>query len=375
MFFQGYLEALTDIDGDQREFGVRVKMFNSSNKNHISDIEKEFGYTEPIEVSDSQKSFRNYDAVSHILEKLIFVKFFNGAEVPKKSVESFRDYVIFHLSDYINFAFIDFDVKDKSDIEWFYRRRIELLIKRGEKINTIFLVVASDDKKLIFRFYRNKKYVSDKAFDKWYKNIFSELAKKEKSSILKEGVSQSLINDFLYKEYDKEDILDLAEQISICETKKSKSIEKICAKEQWKLKKLIPLFAKGLDDIYGNNLDSIEEIAKLRVIRAMWKVKHEEENMFQKRLKYMLKAVKTYNKKFQTKKSLKNYKENNKYGDAISPELHYFLYDFEKIINTYKNDTAIIGALQKKYKKESYKEVWREINSMLKEIKINHKEG
>jgi hypothetical protein len=48
MFFQGYLEALTDIDGDQREFGIRVKMFDSSNKKHLKDIEKEFKYQESI---------------------------------------------------------------------------------------------------------------------------------------------------------------------------------------------------------------------------------------------------------------------------------------------------------------------------------------
>jgi hypothetical protein len=55
MFFQGYLEALTDIDGDQREFGVYVRMFNSSHKEHISDIEKEFGYKEPVEIIDSKR--------------------------------------------------------------------------------------------------------------------------------------------------------------------------------------------------------------------------------------------------------------------------------------------------------------------------------
>lgn len=59
MFFQGYLEALTDIDGDQREFGIRVKMFNSSHKNHLKDIEKEFKYQEPIDIMDSRHSFRN----------------------------------------------------------------------------------------------------------------------------------------------------------------------------------------------------------------------------------------------------------------------------------------------------------------------------
>ena len=48
MFFQGYLEALTDIDGDQREFGASVKMFNSSAKEHLIDIEKEFNYKDRI---------------------------------------------------------------------------------------------------------------------------------------------------------------------------------------------------------------------------------------------------------------------------------------------------------------------------------------
>lgn len=212
--------------------------------------------------------------------------------------------------------------------------------------------------------------MSDKAFDKWNQKLFAQLDKIEREAIQKDGVSKSLINAFHYKEYDKEEILDVAEQISICETKKSKSIEKICAKEKWKLKKLIPLFAKGLNDIYGKELQPIEESAKWRVISSMWRVGYKNEMLFQKRLKYMLKAIKVYNQKFHTKKSLKKYKANNRYGYAISPDMHTFLRSFKRLIDKHKNDEDIAKALQQKYQKESMKEVWREINSRLREIKV-----
>ena len=37
IFLKGYLEALTDIDGEQREFGVYVRMFNFLNQNYLLD--------------------------------------------------------------------------------------------------------------------------------------------------------------------------------------------------------------------------------------------------------------------------------------------------------------------------------------------------
>ena len=89
----------------------------------------------------------------------------------------------------------------------------------------------------------------------------------------------------------------------------------------------------------------------------------------------MLKAVRIYNQKFQTKKSLKNYPSNNKYGYAISSEIHQFLRSFEKLIDKHKNDEDIAKALKKKYKKKTMIDVWKEIISMVKEIKINKKEG
>jgi len=368
MFFQGYLEALTDIDGDQREFGVRVKMFNSSHKDHISDIEKEFWYKEPIEIINSKK-FRNFYSIEYILDELIFVKLFNGAKVPKKSVHSFRRYVNFHLTDYIDFSFDDAKYILGS------KKKFEMIMTRGEKVNRIFLVMSAKNKKLIFSFYRNKKYVSDKEFDKWTQKIIQREEKRAIAFIQEWGVSQGLISNFLYKNYDKKDILKSTYQISICETKKSKSIEKICAKEKWKLKKLIPLYAKGLDEVYGDELEAVENIAKWGVIKGVFKVGYKEEYKFKERLKDMLKAVKTYNQKFHTKESLKNYPSNNKYGYAISPDIHHFLSDFEKLIKRYKKDKVIAKVLKKKYKKELMIDVWKEIISMLKEIKINNKEG
>jgi len=360
MFFQGYLEALTDIDGDQREFGVYVRMFNSSNQDHILDIENEFRYKQPIEIIESKK-FRNFYSVEYILDELIFVKLFNGAKVPKKSVDSFRRYVNFHLTDYIDFAFND------AKYTLGRKKRFEMIMARSKDVNQILLVMSAKNKKLIFSFYRNKKYFSNKEFEKWYRQIIQREEQSEVASIQEGGIKETKINNFLYKEYNKNEILESAYEILLCSPIKSKSIETICAKEEWELGELIPLYAKGLDDIYGDKLTPVEEIAKKQVIMSLFKVGYKEEYKFEERLKDMLEAVKIYNRKFQTKKSLKNYPSNNQYGYAISPEIHNFLHSFQEQISTYKSDEAIALELKKKYNKTTMIEVWHEINSVLKQ--------
>jgi len=175
MFFQGYLEALTDIDGDQREFGINVRMFNSSDIDHLQDIQKEFGYKQPIEPIFTKK-FDSFYRISYFLKKLIFVKLFNGAKIPKKSIKSFRDYVVFHIMDYIDFAF--------GDAEYVLgaKKNFDLLVMRDESTNIIFLVMGAQGKKLIFRFYRNKKHFSDKKFDVWIQKIIKKEEKHHKKT-------------------------------------------------------------------------------------------------------------------------------------------------------------------------------------------------
>lgn len=364
MFFQGYLEALTDIDGDQREFGIDVRIFNSLNKDHLLDIEKEFGYKKPIEVVKSKK-FRNFYSVEYILKKLIFVKFFNGAKIPKKGIKSFKDYVVFHIIDYIDFSFDDAAYKTGS------RKNFEIFIKQGKTINSIFLVMSSKGKKFIMRFYRNKKYVNDIQFDRWVQGILLKEEKNARDSIRKRGIREYYIHNFLYKDYNKEDILDVAEQISVCEDKKSKHIEKICLKDEWKLKELTSLFTKGLDDVYGKELKSVVDIAQWKVISSILKVGYKEKYKFKERLADMLKAVKIYNKKFENKKSRKEYKFNNKYGYSISPQINDFMIDFEKTIERYKNDKKIAEFLKNKYKEKTMDKVWKKIFSELKSIVSN----
>lgn len=362
MFFQGYLEALTDIDGEQREFGIYVRMFKSTQKDHLSDIQREFGYEKPIEPIYSKK-FRNFYSVGSILEKLIFVNLFNGAKIPKKSVKSFRKYVLFHLSDYIDFSFDDASWKIGS------KKNFEIFIKRGEKTNTIFLVMNTKNKKLVFRFYRNKKYVSDKAFNKWYREIIENEEKVRISRIKKHGMHLLAINSFIYKNYDKHTMLRDAEVLSVCAKIKSDSIEKICNQEDWKLKELIPLYAQGLNDIYGDKLPSTESVAMIVVQKSFTSI-HYDKMLFQKRLDNALGVIEEYNKKFHSTTSLKKYKNNNRYGHSISIKMHELLSDFESIIKEKKDDKKIVKALKKKYKKETMLDVWKAIICILSDGKI-----
>jgi len=366
MFFQGYLEALTDIDGDQREFGSYVRMFDSSNKEHLLDIQKAFNYKDRIKTVYT-KQIRSF-SIEFFLRRFLFINLFNGARIPKESIDSFRDYVIFHLSDYINFSFYN-----KKD-EFSTNKKLYLFTTRTEHVNKIYFVMYDGNKKLVMCFYRNRKYMSDKDFDKWVKKMIQEEEKSQKKYIRKHfkkwGIKEHKINSFRYKEYDKDEILESAYEILVCSDIKSKSMKKICAQNEWKLKKLIPLYAKGLDEVYGTELKPIEEIAKWRVISSLLKVGYKEEYKFKKRLKHILNAVKEYNQKFQTKKSMKVYKSNNKYGYCISPELHEFLVYFENVIHENKKDKVIATVLKKKYQKESMQELWKEIFSQLKQIII-----
>jgi len=86
MFFQGYLEALTDIDGDQREFGAYVRMFDSSNKEHLLDIQKAFNYKDRIKTVYT-KQIRSF-SIEFFLRRLLFINLFNGAKIPKESIDS-----------------------------------------------------------------------------------------------------------------------------------------------------------------------------------------------------------------------------------------------------------------------------------------------
>jgi len=65
MFLKGYLEALTDIDGKQREFSTYVRVFTSSNKNHLLDIQKEFGYKNIMQVPRLEKIVVNTETMEY----------------------------------------------------------------------------------------------------------------------------------------------------------------------------------------------------------------------------------------------------------------------------------------------------------------------
>ena len=189
------------------------------------------------------------------------------------------------------------------------------------------------------------------------------------AGIKKRGIRFVNINSFIYKDYDKCAILRDAEVLSICSEIKSDSIKKICNQDEWKLKELIPVYRQGLNDIYGDTLPSVESVAMIVVRKSLTSV-HYDKMLFQTRLDNALEAIEEYNKKFHSKKSLKKYKYNNKYGHSISIKMHDLLSDFEKIIKEKKEDKKIAKALKKKYKKETMLDVWKAIICILSDGKI-----
>jgi hypothetical protein len=361
MFFQGYLEALTDIDGDQREFGANVRMFKSNKKNHLQDIEKHFGFRESLTVINSKK-FRNFYSVERILGDLLFVNLFNGAKIPKESIDSFRSYVIFHLLDYIDFSFNDVTYRLGK------KKKFEIIQVKGERVNYIFLVMSAEGKKLVISFYRNKKYFSDEKFMQWYDDIIKKEEEIYIASIKERGVSNANIHSFIFERYNKEDILETAYKIFICSEVESKAINKICTDEKLKLSDVIKLFRQGLEDVHLEHYKTPEEVARLYICSNLIKAGLKRKYHFQERFDGMMEIVGEYNQKFQNKKSLKKYKKNNKFGYAISPNVHKILSSFKKILDTFDKDTDIETALKKAYKKDEIADVWKEMIQKIKPI-------
>ncbi len=365
MFFQGYLEALTDIDGDQREFGINVKFFSSSDQEHLNDIQNEFEFNTPIEIVFS-KNFRNFYRLEKILKELLFIKFLNGAQIPPESIEDFRDYVVFHLMDYIDFAF------DDAAYRLGKRKNFTLIASRDKKVNHIFLIMSAEGKKLIFSFYHNKKYITNEAFDSWYQQMLANEEEHHVAAVKDAGIRG--VNSFLYKEYDKEKMLDLAEALSICIDRKSPSIEKISASNQWGAEELIPLLQQGLNELYQENLPDINEIAIQRILGAIVENGVQKERGFQQVFDQILLAIEEYNQKFHTLESRRIYAQNNRYGISLSKQLHSFLCYFEAIIENSSNDKEVANALKKEYQKDSMLEVWKSVFEEIKEP-INIKGG
>lgn len=366
MFLTGYLEALTDIDGDMREFGASVKVFDSNHSDHINDIKRVFGFDIDFKIV-SHKKYRNFYSIERILSDLIFLKPFGDAKIAKKDIEYFKQYTIFHLLDYVDFAF------DDATYRLGGKKKFELLSVLGKKSNYIFLIASAEGKKLIMRFYRNKKYFTNKAFISWTKEIIQNQKDKyiadTKEHYEKYGLSQKKIDNFLYQRYNAKNIVYLSYELLYCLGAESNAINTICSDDDLKLEELIPLFKQGLKDMDMFTLDNIQDTARWLVLQHFFDAGRIEDFRLQKRFDGAIVAIDEFNKKFQTKDKLKQFRNYGKYGDAISSNIHDILIEIKNILEYSSDNKMQEQMLKELYKKDTLKDIWIEIGDKIKSNK------
>ncbi|CAA6804031.1 MAG: Unknown protein [uncultured Sulfurovum sp.] len=150
----GYLDALSDISGRQREFYTRLFLLESNDISIEEQLKELLNIEDLLKVLD-KKTYNN-GHIQYFLEKLILFKPFSGLyennevhTIPDKVLKEYRDYIIFHLSDYIDFAL------EEENIQYPYKSDMTLmLLEESEKL-FIVLVQKVEDKELIWIFWQH----------------------------------------------------------------------------------------------------------------------------------------------------------------------------------------------------------------------------
>jgi len=183
-YIQGYLDALSDISGKQREFYTRLFLL----ENNEESIEEKLKTLLDIELMINVVDEKNYKDIhiNYFLEKLILFKPFSGLyegskkfTFPPEVLKEYKDYILFHLSDYVDFAFED------ENIEYPYKSDMYFMLLEQNNKLFIALVQKVQDKELIWVFWQNL-YTQDevkKLFLEVQTSCDEEYHKKQKNTI------------------------------------------------------------------------------------------------------------------------------------------------------------------------------------------------
>ena len=173
----GYLDALSDIDGEQREFFASFGMMLSDNISIESELKTISPFMEDIKIINEMK-YQDMYGITHFLEKLLLIKAFNGlyktkVHIPKEIIKEYRDYIIFHLADYLRFAFEEEGIDS-------YKQNVKLLLVKSKNTRNdlvsyfITIVIETDNIKQYLNFYR-KDYTEER-----FIQYFNEIVEGEK---------------------------------------------------------------------------------------------------------------------------------------------------------------------------------------------------
>lgn len=351
-YLDGYLNAITDIDGGQREFYANTKMIVSENQDMILDINLLYAHLKNLEVI-KRKKYKNFYSLSHLLEKILLIKPF-GEEVSIETLNDYRGYVIFHIGDYVDFAFNDADWHLGKDKE------LELFHLKNDENNMIVLGMNNTfDQKLFFSFYREC-YDSD--FIEWVDEIIKWAEKREKELILKRKKSKGInyvreeIIHFIAGRRKTEDIREIADTILLTGDASSQAIIDIYINHDLTLKEMASLLYKGLSELGLLYMDTPQK-ATLYLINSV-------------SYQMILKNISYYDGFHEMKKILQEYNKLNTiddyFGKSLSPLLADLLHSFdvdEDIISSMHHDKELSWeeALNQEYKDSSIDESLKDL--------------
>jgi len=154
IYINGYLDALSDISGKQREFSTRLFLLEKNETSITKKIVDLLAMESNIQVVDKE-SYKSVH-IQYFLERLILFKPFSGLyknskeyTLLKEVLKEYQDYITFHLSDYVDFALEEENIKYpyKSDMDF-------LLLEENNKL-FIVLVQRVEDRELIWIFWQH----------------------------------------------------------------------------------------------------------------------------------------------------------------------------------------------------------------------------
>ena len=166
-FINGYLAAFNDIDGEEkREFITNVKLISSNCSDIKLELETIFEFLRDVKIIQT-KYFSDDNGIEYLFEKLIIIEPFGKNEVSEDKLNKYRDYVIFHLIDYLDFSFEEVGIGLENT------KTLQIIHGKDKSKNFIVLVVTHQNIKLFFLFFRNTFNRID--FFEWFDSAVTHL--------------------------------------------------------------------------------------------------------------------------------------------------------------------------------------------------------
>ena len=181
-YLNGYFKALNDISGGQNEFHITAS-FILSDESIINEI-KFFTHKDVNNINIIKiKTYKEVFGIGYFLRDTLLIKPFSGLyppwnshTIPKDNLKLYMDYCIDHISDYIDFTFIN-DGLDMSDI---YSKDIDLLLIERDDSYAITIIIKINNLKILLNFY--PKILSKDDFYDLYLHISKKIDKQQEQT-------------------------------------------------------------------------------------------------------------------------------------------------------------------------------------------------